>query len=315
MSQPRAHQSPSRTGAAVRRMAALVALFAVALAAAPPAIAGSLLYGSGVLWRIEGQDMVPPSYLFGTLHLTDERVTNLPAAVTGAVARSTSMTVEVVSSPEKQAQVARMMLLTNGDRLDGIVGPELFAEVARASARYGLPANSVKMLKPWAITVTLSISRAELARQAAGRLPLDKSLSVDARARGVPVYGLETVEEQLNIFDSLDRADQIALLRQAVRDNPRIDEIANTITTYYLKRDLEGLLAWMAEQTAGRDRHLLDLFWSRFVNARNETMARRMRPRLKEGGAFIAVGALHLPGENGILNLLASQGYKLRRVY
>jgi uncharacterized protein YbaP (TraB family) len=58
-----------------------------------------------------------------------------------------------------------------------------------------------------------------------------------------------------------------------------------------------------------------EIFWTRLVDARNRVMVARMQPRLAEGNAFVAVGAAHLPGEKGILNLLARQGYTVRKLY
>ncbi len=84
---------------------------------------------------------------------------------------------------------------------------------------------------------------------------------------------------------------------------------------YYLAGDLEALYGLLRENTAGTDEELLRTFEEELIFNRNELMVRRMDERLGEGNAFIAVGALHLPGERGILSLLARRGYKLSRVH
>jgi hypothetical protein len=84
---------------------------------------------------------------------------------------------------------------------------------------------------------------------------------------------------------------------------------------FYLARDLNGLFAWMRRQAAGQDPRLMQLFQDRIIDARNRLMATRMVARLKDGLVFVAVGALHLPGRNGILSLLAQRGYKVSRIY
>ena len=289
-------------------------LLVFALGAGFAAAAREMPFGTGVLWTVERAGAAP-SYVFGTLHLTDEWVTTLPAPVARAAASVDSLTVEVVRTPDQQAKSIRKMMLTDGRRLDGILGPGLFARAAAIAGRYGLPKEGLKRLKPWAVLVTISVPPAELKRLASGKLPLDLILIKRARARGIPVHALETIGEQLDLFDGLALDDQVTMLRQAVEDNGRIAEYTAKITRYYLARDLQGLLDWMEKMAAGNDPRMREIFWTRLVDARNRVMVTRMQPRLAEGNAFVAVGAAHLPGEKGILNLLAEQGYTVRKLY
>ena len=84
---------------------------------------------------------------------------------------------------------------------------------------------------------------------------------------------------------------------------------------FYLARDLAGLFAWLVDQSAGDNQRIREIFEQKFVVARNATMVDRMAPRLREGKAFIAVGAAHLPGQRGILKMLAERGWQISRVY
>jgi uncharacterized protein YbaP (TraB family) len=87
------------------------------------------------------------------------------------------------------------------------------------------------------------------------------------------------------------------------------------MTRRYLARDIGGIYSEMLVQSGSMNKQLLELFLLRFNEERNRTMVARMAGRLAEGGAFIAIGALHLPGERGLVSLLESQGYHLERVY
>ncbi len=78
---------------------------------------------------------------------------------------------------------------------------------------------------------------------------------------------------------------------------------------------MDGIHSEMIQQSQSMDEQLVKMFLLRFNEERNRTMVERMAPRLGEGGAFIAIGALHLPGETGLLSLLAAQGYQISRVY
>jgi hypothetical protein len=83
----------------------------------------------------------------------------------------------------------------------------------------------------------------------------------------------------------------------------------------YLDQNPALIFEMMQAQQTGVYPGLVETFTERLLDARNERMAERMQPRLAEGGAFVAVGALHLPGEGGILKLLEGQGYQLTRLY
>ena len=164
-------------------------------------------------------------------------------------------------------------------------------------------------MKPWAAAVTLSTPALET-----GQI-LDLVLYQEALQQDKAVYGLETVREQLDLFDSMSESDQVTLLRDAVDKFPELDALHAELLEVYKQRDLEGLLAINETSMQAEDQRLAKEFQRRVIDDRNHRMAERMQPYLRQGKAFVAVGALHLPGEQGLLNLLEQQGYTVRRVY
>lgn len=300
--------------AAFAAPAALAALAAVLLLACGPVLAAGLVNGQGLLWRIqpiEGQ----ASHIFGTIHLTDERVRRLPAAVQEAFGGAASLTVEIERTNDMPLRVGRLMMLRKGDRLSVILGETLFSRTALAAAPFGVNRQVLDRLKPWAAFVSFSLPPSERARQAQGALPLDHMLQARAEARGLPVHSLETIEEQLGVFDSLPRKDQVALLRYMVEEADKTETVAETVLGFYLARNVGGLMDWMSQQMAGDNARLHDIYTSRLLQGRNLVMVKRIAPHLSKGGAFIAVGAAHLPGKTGIIELLAGKGYKVSRIY
>ncbi len=284
-------------------------------ALAPAALAGGELpYGQGLLWKIE-RDGVAPSYLFGTIHITDERVLRLPPEVAQAFNGSRSAIFEVIMTDELRLQLAQAMVASPDRTLDRVLSPALFGEAMAAGARYGLGEPQLRHFKPWALAMFLSVPKAEFARSAMGAQPLDQWLQNQARAQGKAVYALETGEEQIALFNELSEAEQLSMLKSAIQDNARIETLFAELTARYLARDVGGIHTEMMLQSQSMDEQLLKMFLLRFNEERNRTMAQRMAARLREGGAFVAIGALHLPGETGLLSLLAAQGYHISRVY
>ncbi len=276
--------------------------------------AGDVPNGQGLLWKIERAELAP-SYLFGTIHITDERVLDLPPAVAAAFGAARSATFEVIMTDELRMKMARAMVLRDGRTLESILSPELFREAATAGARYGFGPEQMRYFKPWALAMFFSVPQAEFARSAMGEVPLDQWLQTEARARGKPVYALETGDEQIALFNELSEADQLAMLESAIKDNARIEALFEDMTARYLARDVGGIYSEMLVQSQSMNKQLLELFLLRFNDERNRTMIVRMAERLAEGGAFIAIGALHLPGEHGLVSLLQNQGYRVERVY
>ncbi|MFQ5773997.1 MAG: TraB/GumN family protein [Kiloniellaceae bacterium] len=293
-------------------LSALVLLFA--LAARPALPAAQQPYAQGLLWQVE-RPGVAPNYLFGTIHITDERVLDLPPPVRAAFEAARSATFEVIMTDEVRIKMARAMVLNDGRTLESILGPELYEETVAAGRRYGIGPERLRHFKPWALATIFSIPQAELARTSSGDLPLDQWLQAEAARRGKPLHALESADEQIALFNDLAEADQVALLEAAVADNAAIEAMFEEMTRLYLARDVGAIVAKMLADSGSQRPRILELFMLRFNEARNAVMVERMAERLNEGGAFIAIGALHLPGETGLLSLLERRGYRLTRLY
>ena len=299
----------------MRRQTALVALAAALVVVARPALPEEpLRHGQGLLWQIEGT-AAAPSYLFGTMHSADPEIATPPAPVAERLHQARSLTVEVVMNMETVMSVARAMVFTDGRTLDGVVGPELFAQVTEVGAGYGLQPQQLKLFKPWALMAMFSLPPAEMARAAQGGKALDEVLQIEAKARGTAIHALESVDEQIAVLQSPPESDQIALLREVVVGYSEVEALFARMRSAYLDRDLAALYGLTQEQVAASDPQLMDSFIDNLIDRRNRLMVERMATRLAEGNAFIAVGALHLPGDQGILHLLEQQGYQVRPLY
>jgi uncharacterized protein len=265
--------------------------------------AGAVVYGQGLLWRVDGTD-VPPSHVFGTAHSKDPRITRLAKPVAAAFETAKSLAIEIVHTPEVDGVVGWALKIPGGN-VERLVGPERFGQIRAAGARYGSRPEALRQFKPWALYLLFSLPPAEIRDS---KPALDFVLQESAEERGIPVYGLESVQEQLAMFDDLDLDRQVALLDAALAENWRIDCWWQALKDVYLAGEL-GFYTLLTEQRAAVEDDVYR------VAERNSRMVERMTDRLAEGGAFIAVGALHLPGERGILNLLARRGYRISRVY
>ncbi len=262
----------------------------------------------GLLWAIS-KPGIHTSYLLGTIHSDDPRVTRLPAAVAQAFAKARSFTGELDMNADSLAQTQQAMLLPDDKVLESIIGHARYAQCVKLMADYGVPAVAVNRMKPWAIALQLNMPKPTTARF------LDLILYQEAVARGLPVHGLETIPEQIAVFDKLPVKQQIVLLDESIKNHRETPALIETLIDLYLARDLAGMQAINNDQMQKADTRLVAKVDRRLIIMRNHRMVERMQARLDEGRAFIAVGALHLPGKEGILNLLEQQGYLVRYVY
>ena len=281
---------------------------------APPASSGEVrAYAQGLLWRIESPTAAA-SYVFGTVHVTDVRVQAVVQDMLETVGPLDSISLEIVQTPATMATAAQRMFSLEGPTLSQRIGAQLFAKTVASAAPYGLNANVLDRFKPWALAVTLSLPVSELRAQAAGHPNSEKILQSYAANHRIALYGIETIDEQLGLFDGLTEAEQTEMLRLAVQYSDTIDEIFARLVNAYLAQDLTEFYRVMEEFSAGQRTGLQEFFENELIAGRNRRMVERIQPRLAEGNALIAVGALHLPDEVGVLRLLEQRGYTVERM-
>jgi uncharacterized protein YbaP (TraB family) len=265
-------------------------------------------FGKGLLFRVE-KEGVQPSYLFGTVHLEDQRVTTLPQPVRSAFDESRVVVLEVVMDERALLGAAMGMLITDGRELRDLLGEDLYLRTATAMASRGIPEVALRHYKPWSVMTLLSIPPPETG------LFLDFILYQTAQAEGKQVRGLESIEEQLAVFDEISEQEQIQLLEETLNNLDKLPTMFEEMLDAYLNRDLAALMEINDNYQELGDPELARKFQERLLDQRNMRMVERLRPMLEEGGLFVGLGALHLPGEKGVLNLLNRAGYKVKAVY
>ncbi len=260
----------------------------------------------GLLWRIDKAG-TQPSYLFGTIHVSDPAITDLPEPVATALKRSEQFVMEAQLDGAAMLAFAQEMFFRDGTQLSDLIDADLYQRAETLLANYGIPPMAVQSLKPWAAFMTLSMPPDT-------GLPLDLVLKSRAQEHGLPVHGLETVAEQAAIFEELDRSTQLQLLRDSICHYETLQGDMADMKQLYLQRDLAGLFSYQNKYRLHASDDYRQLM-QRLLWDRNQLMVERMQSRLETGGAFVAVGAMHLAGDRGVLNLLEETGYQVEPIY
>ncbi len=212
-------------------------------------------YSQGLLWRIESPG-APASYVFGTVHITDARVRVVVRNMLETVGPLDSISLEIVQTPTEMAAAAQRMMSLDGRTLSQRAGAQLFTKTVAIAAPYGLNANTLERFKPWAVAVILSLPVSELRAQAAGQLNSEKFLDSYAANNQIALYGIETVDEQLRLFDGLAETKQIEMLRLAVQYSGIVDDVFARLVNAYLAHDLNKVYRLMEEMAVGQQADL-----------------------------------------------------------
>ena len=285
-------------------------LGALAAAAAPASSAAPERFAKGLLWRITGKSGAA-SHVYGTIHVPDSRLESLPAPVDEAFGHASSLMLEFVPDPYSRERFLEAAMFLDRQTLQEKIGAEDFERALEQLRPIGLSREFVNKLKPWGVLLNLR------AASGAAGAPLEASLTERARARRLPVFQIEGVEEQIFTFDELPMAAQVALLKHSLAHRDELLQLAERTLEAYLAGDLQAI--WrLREQFNARHAEVAayqTALTKRVLHDRSVVMAFRMQRELRRGNAFVALGALHLYGDKGVLALLEQDGYRARRVY
>lgn len=282
--------------------------------------AAETLNGQGLLWKIEKAG-VEPSFLFGTMHLTDPRVITLPANAQAAFDGAGTVALEALDALDEAKAAATLMsrpdliMFTDGRTLSSLIPEADRAMVEKALTDRGMPLIAVNAMKPWVVSSAIALPACEMARKKAKAPFLDMKLAKDAKAAGKQMAGLETMLGQLDAMESLPLELHVAGLVDTLALGDTIDDMIETMIVLYTKGDTGMIWPLFEAVSPGKPGAAEGYaeFEKVMVTTRNHGMVESARPLVDQGNAFIAVGALHLPGNDGLVELLRKAGYSVTR--
>lgn len=259
-----------------------------------------ILYGFGnlhaqsVLWKITDKTS-HESYLYGTIHITDSRVFEWSDSVFARIEKCDLFAGEIDMNPSNLLKAATLMMLPGKETLK-----DRFSESDYEKIRMGLKACSgydlslFNKLKPPAL-MGLCVKNDGNGLGAT----VDEMLYQHAQSKGLMVNGLETIEEQIAMFDLIPDSFIVDYFNRV----DELDSDMEQLIDLYCKGQLDRLYKLMMEEET-------DAFMNQeLIVKRNHRMTERMIPLIREKSAFFAVGAGHLPGEEGIIALLKKAGF------
>jgi hypothetical protein len=265
----------------------------------------------GRLWRIS-RPGVEDSFVLGTIHIPDPRVSKVAEPVERALSRSRTLAMEIAAGPVAESRVFELEQLQNGERLESLIGAEAFGRLRAALVARKVPEEVIARLKPWAAMMKISLTAPSGESEY-----LDKQLVSRANARRMRIMPLEWIEEQAAAFDVIPLVSQVALLKHVLAHRETLATTIEPTIEAWLRGDL-GALAAITERIGEQFPDMADHYAQltrHIVHNRTAVLHHRLFVPLRGGRVFVAIGAMHLPGHAGLLAMLKRDGYRVTAMW
>ncbi len=277
-------------------------------------VAATLGAQAQLLWKVSGNGLDKPSYLFGTYHLAALSIKDSIAALPQVQQDVQQVYGELVMAdmmkPETLMQMQQQMMLPADTTLKSLFSPEEFKVVSQAVTEYlKVDIALLDRMKPAAIFQQLTVLfYLKHTPDYNPQEQLDASFQQDATKAGKKVGGLETVQSQMDILFNKSLRRQAEDLYCFVSDPAKAERQAKELIAAYAAQDLDKMLQLM-EEKEGTSCDPTPEEMAQLLYDRNQAWAKQMPALMQAAPTLFVVGAGHLPGERGVLSLLKEKGY------
>ena len=261
---------------------------------------------SEILWEVTNPKNTEKSYLFGTIHSGDSKLFPIDSIIYKSLFKCDLLALEINPSEMNDINVLKKMLLDekNIEDLFSKKNYELITTFLKDSLN--VSEIMVKNMQPIFIQQLIDQSVYKNEHD-----PIDLHLYKNALINNISIEGLETIEEQMNTLLSIPLKKQADDLLDKVKkfNSDEIKKEMNSMIYAYINRDIENFVINELKKNKNND------FEENFIYSRNIKMFERANQKLNNNTVFIAVGAAHLYGEKGLINLLKKEGYILNPIF
>jgi len=261
---------------------------------------------NALLWEVSGNDFEKPSYLYGTIHMTCDAT--LSDEIQSALDKTSLLVLELdMDDPNMNAAMMQNMAMKDNQNIKNLLTEEQYASLdSFIQKQFGAPLSAFATFKPFFLSAMLITKYLDCPVQS-----FEAELMKVAQEQEEEVLGLETVEEQMGLFDEIPYEDQIKDLMASVDGDLEEDKLNfKKMMEYYNNSDLAGI----QEMTDEDDSQIMNEYKDLMLSNRNKNWIAKMKAFSKEQPTFYGVGAAHLIGEEGVIKLLRKQGYTVKVV-
>lgn len=269
-----------------------------------------------LLWKISGNGIKEPSYIFGTHHVAPNSITDSIKGFDKAFESTRQLYGEIdmnfMTDNSTLIEMQKAMTMPDGKRLSDLFSNEDRKLIDSACKKYlGIGIDMMDMLKPMAIASQLSVvmSMKEFPELQKGE-QLDMNLQNMAKKEGKEVKGLESLEFQTNLIFNMPLEEQAEFLLKTVESTDESEKTSKELANAYKSQNLDKIMELINKEEMQDNENYIKML----VYDRNRNWVEQMKSIVNDKPTFFVVGAGHLPGEEGVLKLLENEGYTIEPV-
>lgn len=277
-------------------------------------------FTGSLLWEISGNRLKQPSYIFGTHHLISTELLDSHPQILEKLAKSEQIVGELDMSKmdEISAQIGIASLLPEDKQYLDFISEATYNELDSLFTNLigaSLKETKFDRMKPGMLSTVCSIIlfSKESKMDFTNHISLDQYLQQRAIQEEKPIVGLETVDDQLNaMFESVPYSNQVEDIICMLRNEEAMVALIKKMNEYYINADFDGFIALASDPNSPC--HSSQEFSDALNKNRNDKWIKKIPSIIADKSTFIAVGCLHLMGEDGLLYQLHKQGYTVSPV-
>lgn len=261
---------------------------------------------SALLYRIEGNGLTKPSYLFGTIHLICEKEMFDAAKMKSFIEQTDQLMLELdLGDPAVMTKVMAGSVLKDGKTAKTLMKPEDYSKLdASFKAYLGISFDVVAAYKPIVSSSMFLMSPKVIGCEAP--TGYETKLTAIATARKLPIISLETADEQIAVLDSQPVNEQVKWLNDIANDPKKPIDQFQQLGKLYSSQDSDAMFEFTSAGMKASG-----LSQAKMLDDRNIKWIPAIEKTVKAKPTFIAVGAAHLGGANGVVSLMRAKGFKL----
>lgn len=266
---------------------------------------------NSLLWKISGNGLKHPSYLYGTMHTSDARVFAFSDSVMPLFFSAKAYAMELDPKTAFNSDLLSKLMMGDDLSLKKMIPEKEYTYLDSVITKQsGFSVSLFDNVAPVFTMTIFEMGNMNLSDSSieGNEEVLDMYFYEKAKEKGKKIIGIETVGEQLGALNSLTYQEQADLLVKEIHSEQENKTEGTDDMKYYLQQNLDSL---SASDLEGK---MPEKFYKALVNDRNVRMANRIADFIKEQSTFIAIGALHLPGQAGVIELLRKNGFKVEPI-
>jgi hypothetical protein len=255
---------------------------------------------SSLLWKIEGNG-IQPAYLYGTIHLLPQEDFNITEKVNSAFSESELIVMELdMDDPNMMTEMMQLAPMKNGETLDKYLSQEEFDALKSVLQEKQIPIEAVQGMKPF---IVASYFYPDLIEGTPASF--EGTFTQMAQQQEKEIRGLESVTEQMEVFEKVSYEEQAKDLMTMVNEQEEMKTLFASMVRIYKEEDINELYE-ITEEWMDTEEEL-----EYMILERNRNWIERISSTSKEHKVFYAVGAAHLGGKGGVINLLKENNFKV----